>query len=51
MGTSIRRTVGDAGDRLVWAGGDGTLAPEGDVVGLVTVWDRDKGDGVYRRAW
>jgi len=37
MGTSVRRTVDDAGDELVWAGDDGTLAPEGDVVGLVTV--------------
>jgi len=37
MGTSIRRTVGDARDELAWAGGDRMLASEGDVVGLVTV--------------
>jgi len=37
MGASIRRIVGDARDKLAWAGGDGTLASEGDVVGLVTV--------------
>lgn len=51
MGTSVRRTVGDVGYELAWAGDDGTLALEGDVVGLVTVWGRDKGDGVYCRAW
>ena len=37
MGTSIRRTVGNAGDELAWAGGDGTLTSEGDIVGLVTI--------------
>ena len=46
----IRRTVGDAGYELAWAGNDGVLALEGDGVGLVTVWDRDKGDGVCCRA-
>ena len=51
MGTSVRRTVGDAGYELAWAGDDGALALEGDGVGLVTAWDRDKGDGVYCRAW
>lgn len=51
MGTSVRRKVGDVGDATRWAGGGGTLAPEGDVLVLADVWDVDSGDGVYCRAW
>ena len=51
MGTSVRQRVGDAGDELAWAHDDKTLASEGNIVGLVVVWDRDNGDGVYCHTW